>query len=205
MLIIIVAFVAVTQFLRGRKMNLMLIAFTADKLEEVFKPKDKIYQWIGLYVGYRAVFKLARKLLDRVEVTVTLMPRQSLFYYPISLLTSRHDKIFLVFCYNKTFPKEAHVVRKGYYWRGIRRAIKNIDRMRVDTVNIKGTQYYLVYEDANTVNKLLLLIKQLSDPSTINHLAIVPKNSTLYVSAKIKIHSLEELLDKVYKLALSLT
>lgn len=204
-LLMVLAFVAVAQFIKGRKTNLMLMSFTARKLEEVFKPKDKIYQWIGLYVGYRAVFKLMKGLLDRVEVTVTLMPRQSLLYYPISLLTSRFDRIFLVFCYNGIIPREAHVVRKGYYRRRIEKVIKNASRMRIDRISIKGVQYYLVYEDANIVNKLLKLVKSLSDPSIVNHLAIVPKNKTLYIAAKIKVQLFEELLNKAYELALSLS
>lgn len=203
--LVVLAFIAVAQFIKGRKMNLMLMSFTASKLEEVLKPKDKIYQWIGLYVGYRAVFKLMKGSLDRAEVTVTLMPRQSLLYYPISLLTSRFDRIFLVFCYNEIIPREAHIVRKGYYRRRIEKVIKNASRMRIDRINIKGIQYYLVYEDANTVNKLLKLVKNLSDPSIVNHLAIVPKNRTLYIAARIKVQLFEELLNKAYELALSLS
>jgi len=203
--LVVLAFIAVAQFIKGRKMNLMLMSFTASKLEEVLKPKDKIYQWIGLYVGYRAVFKLMKGSLDRAEVTVILMPRQSLLYYPISLLTSRFDRIFLVFCYNEIIPREAHIVRKGYYRRRIEKVIKNASRMRIDRINIKGIQYYLVYEDANTVNKLLKLVKNLSDPSIVNHLAIVPKNRTLYIAARIKVQLFEELLNKAYELALSLS
>jgi len=203
--LVVLALVAVAQFIRGRKINLLLISFTADRMEKIIKPKDKIYQWIGLYVGYRAIYKLLKNSLDRVEVTVTLLPRQSLLYYPISLLTSRFDRIFLVFCYNKILSREAHIVRKGYYRRRIEKVIKNASRMRIDRISIKGVQYYLVYEDANAVNKLLTLAKDLSDPSIVNHLAIVPKNKALYIAARIKVQSFEELLNKAYRLALSLS
>lgn len=202
-ILVLLAFIAIAQFIRGRKINLLLISFTADKMEEIMKPRDKIYQWIGLYVGYRAVYKLLKNYLDRVEITVTLIPRQSLLYFPIALLTSRHDRIFLVFCYKRSFPREAHIVRKGYYRTGIKRAIKNIERMRIDTVSIKGTRFYLVYEDANYLNKLMKFVKELNNPSIINHIALVPRNNTLYIAARIKPKNFIEFIDKAYRLALS--
>ncbi|RLG85703.1 MAG: hypothetical protein DRO18_05420, partial [Thermoprotei archaeon] len=61
---IVVALVAVAQFFKGRKINLLLMNYTASKFEEILKPKDKIYQWLGLYVGYKAVFKIGNKTLD---------------------------------------------------------------------------------------------------------------------------------------------
>lgn len=202
-ILVLLAFIAIAQFIRGRKINLLLISFTADKMEEIMKPRDKIYQWIGLYVGYRAIYKLFRNYLDRVEITVTLIPRQSLLYFPISLLTSRYDRIFLVFCYKRSFPREAHIVRKGYYRIGIKRAIKNIEKMRIDTISVKGTKFYLVYEDINYLNRIMKLIKELSNPAIINHIALVPKNNTLYIAARIKPENFIEFIDKAYRLALS--
>jgi len=203
-LIMVIAVIAVMQFFKGRKLNLMLMEFTARKLEEVLKPRDKIYQWIGLYVGYRAVFKLLYKTLNRAEVTVLLIPRQSLFYYPIAMLTSRFDKLFLVYWFNRPFYKEAHVVRKGYYRKGIKRVIKNIESLRVDRLNIMGKQYYLVYNDASVVDVLVKFVKSLSEPHVVNHIAIVPSNKTLYLALKLKPQVLEEVLRKSYELARSL-
>ncbi len=203
-LLVVLAIAAVLQFAKGRKINLTLISFTANKMEEVFKPRDKIYQWIGLYVGYKAVYKLMKNTLDRVEATLLLLPRQSLLYYPISLIISRFDRIYLVFCYNKNIPYEAHVVRKGYYRRRIDKVIKNAAYMKKDKVMVKNTEFYLVYKNASTVNKLLQFVKNLENPSIVNHVALVPKNNTLYIAAKVKPQVFQDLLLKAYDLALSI-
>ncbi len=205
LIFIVLGFVATAQFFRGRKLNLMIIEFTARELEAILKPKDKVYQWIGMYVGYRAVFKVLKRYLDRVEVTITLLPRQSLLYYPIALLTSRFDRVFLVYCFSRLNYREAHVIRKRYYRRRLSSVIRNYEYMNVSEITIKNTRFYLVYEDANALDKLLQLVKSLSNPSIINHVAIVPKNKTLYIAAKLKPELFSELLSRTFKLALSLT
>ncbi|OYT46324.1 MAG: hypothetical protein B6U85_07660 [Desulfurococcales archaeon ex4484_42] len=199
---IVVALVAVAQFFKGRKINLILMNYTASKFEEILKPKDKIYQWLGLYVGYKAVFKIGNKTLDRVEVTLTLIPRQSLLYYPIALLTSRFDRVFLVYCFKRKFYREAHLVRKGYYRLGIRRVITNIDIMKVSEIKVDGTTYYMVFNDASLARKLLDTVKSIAKPKVINHIAIVPANNTIYVAAKLDVKYFEELVDKTYRLAM---
>lgn len=203
-LIIVIAFVAVIQFYKGRRWNLILIEYSARKLEEILQPRDKIYQWIGLYVGYRAVFKLLYKSLNRAEVTVTLLPRQSLFYYPISLITSRFDKIFIMYWFDREFIGEAHVVRKGYYRLGVRRAIKNYDRMRANEIMIAGIKFYIIYNNPGFLRKIIRFIETLEEPGIINHVAIVPENKTLYIAARLKPQWLEDLLRKSYNLAKSL-
>ena len=200
-LLVVLAIVAVVQFAKGRKLNLTLISFTASAMEKILKPKDKIYQWIGLYVGYKAVYKLEVDSLERLEATLLLLPRQSLLYYPISLIVSRFDRIFLVFCYKKNIPREAHVIRKGYYRKRIDKVIRNANKMMRTRTTIKDKTFYLVYQDANTVNKLLKFIESLEDPSIINHVALVPRNNTLYIAAKVKPQNFQELVAKSYDLA----
>ncbi|MET1101620.1 MAG: hypothetical protein ABWW69_03985 [Pyrodictiaceae archaeon] len=195
------AFVAVLQFFRGRRLNILLIKHTARVFEKVLRPRDKEYQWIGLYVGYRARFITPYKSLERTEAVVTLMPRHSLFYMPIALVTSRFDRLYMFFRYNKRFSSEAHVIRKHYYRLGIHRVIRNIERMAVEDVEIKGKTYHLVYNDFRLARRLLEAVKRLSNPHIVNHLAMVPSNSSLYVAARITPQAFEELLREVYKLA----
>lgn len=206
--IFIIAFmlaaVAVLQFFKGRKLNLMLIKYTAEKFEEVLKPKDKEYQLIGLYVGYKAKFEVQCKSLKKVEAVVTLIPRQSLLYFPIAMLTSRFDKVYLFFRYGRSFSGEAHIIRKHYYRLGLRRVISGIERMRVKEEEIGGKMFYLVYNDAALMNKLIKFIKRLNTPHIVNHVAIVPSNKSVFISAKISLKSFEELLSKIYSFACSL-
>jgi len=197
----VIAIVAILQFFRGRKLNLILIEYTARIFEEVLKPKDKEYQWIGLYVGYKARFLTPYKSLVRTEAVVTLMPRHSLFYLPIAFITSRFDRLYMFFRYSKRFVSEAHIIRKHYYRLGPHRVIRGIERMAFESIEIKGKTYYLVYNDSRIARELVNIVKGLSDPHIINHLAIVPSNSSLYVAAKITPRTFEELIRKMYMLA----
>ena len=203
-IIFIIAALAVLQFFKGRKINLLLIEFTARKFEEILKPKDKEYQWIGLYVGYKARFNILYKSLRKVEAVVTLIPRQSLLYFPIAMVTSRFDKLYLFFRYNRPFDGEAHVIRKYYYRLGLRRVIKGIERMKVEDIKINGKTFHLVYNDAKLVEKLVRLIREMSKPHIINHIAIVPANNSIFLSAKLTPKTFEELLSKVYRFARSI-
>jgi len=197
----VIAVVAVLQFFRGRKLNLILIEYTARAFENILKPRDKEYQWIGLYVGYKARFLTPYKSLAKIEAVVTLMPRHSLFYLPIAFLTSRFDRLFMFFRYNKRFVSEAHIVRKHYYRLGPQRVIRGIERMAFEDIEIKGKTYHLIYNDSGLARMLVNIVKDLSNPHIINHIAIVPSNNSLYVAAKITPDTFEELLRKMYRLA----
>lgn len=203
-LIIVLTLIAVTQFYRGRKLNLILIEFTARKLEEILKPKDKNYQWVGLYVGYKAMFNVNLKNIKRVEAVITLMPRQSLLYYPIALITSRHDKLVMFFRYKGKVRGEAHLVKKHYYRLGIRRIIKGIEKMAVKTIKINGKTYYLIYNDYELSRKLVNTVLSLKKPTIVNHIAVVQSNNSLYLAAKVVPKYFEELIENTYLLAQSI-
>ncbi len=200
-ILVVLSMVAVAQFYRGRKVNLKLIEFTARRLEELYKPVDKNYWWIGVYVGFRALYKLLRGVLDRVEVTFILLPRHSIFYFPISLLTTRFDRIFLVYWYNKRIPREAHLVQKGYYRRGVKRVI-DMKGLRMDKRVIRGKEYYAIYNDHTLVMRLVDFLKNVEKIDLVKHIAFVPKNNTLYVAAKYDPEYLDDLVEKTLKLAL---
>ncbi len=204
--IALVAGISTLQFYRGRKQNLMILEYSIRVLEKSFKPRDKNYTVIGIYIGYDATYKVIHDMIKNIKAVVLLLPRQSLLYMPIAKLTSRFDKIFLIINYkkDKNFPGEAHLVKKGYYRLGIKRTIKGIEKMRIERISIGTNKYYLVYTHRSLVEKLINFAKQLEDPSIINHLAIVPKNKRLYLAAKLVPDKLEELAKKFYKLGLSI-
>ncbi|MCD6195894.1 MAG: hypothetical protein J7J82_03830 [Staphylothermus sp.] len=206
LLVAIIAGLSTIQFYKGRKQNLKILEYSIRVLEKSFKPRDKNYTVIGIYIGYDATYKVIHELIKNIKAVVLLLPRQSLLYMPIAKLTSRFDKIFLVINYKKekNFPGEAHLIKKGYYRLGVKRAIKDIEKMRIEKINIGTTKYYLVYTHRSLVEKLINFAKQLEDPSIINHIAIVPRKKRLYLAARLVPDRLEELTTKFYKLGLSL-
>ena len=202
-IVILLAGVSVVWFYKKRKVNLMILEKSIRILEKVYQPYDKKYTVIGIYVGYSALYKVLKKALKTIEVVTLLLPRQSLMYLPVAKLTSRFDKIFIIYHYNKEthFPGEAHIVRKGYYRLGIKRAIHGIEKMRVEKTRIGGKEYYMVYNNRRVAEKLLSMIRKLKNPLLIQHAAVVPKLHRLYIAAKLDIRYLEDLASKTYVFA----
>ena len=202
-IVIVLAGVSVVWFYRKRKVNLMILEKSIRILEKVYQPYDKKYTVIGIYVGYSALYKVLKKALKTIEVVTLLLPRQSLMYLPIAKITSRFDKIFIIYHYDKEthFPGEAHLVRKGYYRLGVKRSIRGIEKMHLEKTRINGKTYYLIYNNRKVMEKLISMAQSLKSPLLIQHAAIVPKLHRLYIAAKLDIRYLEDLASKTYVFA----
>jgi hypothetical protein len=183
-LIIALAFATTFQFYKGRKLNLLLMKHYLEEIESVLKPFDKEYVWLGGYVGYRARYNRGK-----IEVTLTLLPRQSLLYFPISLVTSKHDKLYIVFKL-KGRANETHLIQKGYY-----RIKPKINTLRTTTVKINNIDFEAYYNDEKTLNSLIKLVKSLPTKD-IKHISI---SDTLFVLMKPKPDTIAENLKTLCK------
>ena len=76
--------------------------------------------------------------------------------------------------------------------------------MAVEDVEINGKVFHLIYTDARLASKLSKVVRKLNNPRVVNHLAVVPASKSVFLAAKIKPKEFENLLSKVYDLALSL-
>ncbi|WP_297514597.1 hypothetical protein, partial [Thermococcus sp.] len=151
-------------------------------IEEVVKPEDKDYVWLGGYIGFRASYKVNRDNLRKFEYTLTLLPRHSILYFPIALLTSRHDKIYFVIRPFAEIRREAHLIQKGYY--RLKPKIENEDFLQRDTIEIAGKEYEVLFEKRRDVEKLKELVENLSRPHNVKHVSLTPKTNVFYVFMK---------------------
>ena len=94
----------------GRKKNLSIVKSVGNTLEEVLKPNDQDYTWLGGSIGFHANYKC--KDFKNVEATLTLLPRQSPLYYPVSFLVSGFDKLYVTFFLKLKIKSEGHIVNK---------------------------------------------------------------------------------------------
>jgi hypothetical protein len=170
-LIVALAFATTFQFYKGRKLNLLLMKHYLHEIESVLKPSDKEYVWLGGYVGYKAKYNRGK-----VEVTLTLLPRQSLLYFPISLLTSRHDKLYIVFKLRNRMA-EAHLIQRGYY-----RVKPKISASKITVVKVNDIVFEAYYNDEKSLKWLTELVKSLS-VEDIRHISV---SDVLFVLMKPK-------------------
>jgi len=114
-IIIALAGISVLQFQKGRRLNLMLMKAFVEGFEKRLKLRDKTYTWIGGSAGFKADYELSDNYVKKVELTLTLIPRQSLFYLPISFLVKRGDRLYIVLRPKFQVHSDAHIIRNFYY------------------------------------------------------------------------------------------
>lgn len=167
------------QFYRGRRENLKLMRDIALELEEAIKPRDQMYTWLGGYVGFRADYKVSSPLINRIEATLTLLPRQSVLHFPFSLLFLRHDRLYLLVKLRQPPPGEAHAISPRYYRFGP--GIENREKMFHEKRSERhGTVFEIWYRHSQARESLLRLLDQLEVPELIKHLALVPGVNHIY-------------------------
>ncbi|WP_456422515.1 hypothetical protein [Thermococcus sp.] len=180
--LMVVAALTSIQFYKGRKLNLQLMQHYLRSIEEVVKPEDRDYVWLGGYIGFRANYKVNRDNIRKFEYTLTLLPRHSLLYFPIALLTSRHDKLYFVIRPEAQIKRETHLIQKGYY--RLKPNIENEDFLQRETIEIAGKEYEALYEKKRDVIKLKELVESLSNPHNVKHVSLTPKTNVFYVLMK---------------------
>ncbi|WP_457750859.1 hypothetical protein [Thermococcus sp.] len=190
--LMIVAALTSIQFYKGRKLNIQLMQHYLRSVEEVVKPdkENRNYVWLGGYIGFRAEYKLNRDNIRKVEYTLTLLPRQSLLYFPIALITSRHDKLYFVIRPLSQIKREAHLIQKGYY--RMRPTIENEDFLKKEVIEVAGKEYEALYEKRRDVELLKELIESMSNPHNIKHASLTPKTNVFYILMKPEPETIEE-------------
>ena len=177
-LVISALVVAIAYFL-GRRNNLILMKRYANVLENALKPDDQQYTWLGGYIGFKAEYKGKWGVVNKVRPTLHLKPRLSLLYYPIALLTMRHDKLYIVMETSREIEGEAHLIQKGYYRIGPN--IENEEKFRRTDANLGGKNFELLYQKQKEGERLLGWAQGLMiDFNRVKHLSFTSSTSVLY-------------------------
>ncbi|WP_054841519.1 hypothetical protein [Thermococcus peptonophilus] len=189
--------ISVIQYYRGRKMNLILMEHYIRMIKDVVKPEDENYTWLGGYIGFRAEYKVNRDNIRKFEYTLTLLPRHSILYFPISLVTSRHDKLFIVVKPFAQIKREAHLIQKGYY--RLRPDIENVELLQREEIEIAGKKYEALFEKKRDVEKLKSFVESFSKPENIKHVALTPKTNVFYVQMRPEPDTIRDDVEKIVR------
>ncbi|ADT83260.1 hypothetical protein [Thermococcus barophilus] len=182
LVLMVLAGVASIQFFKGRKLNLMLMQHYLRAFEDTIKPKDKEYVWLGGYIGFRAYYKVSEGNIDKFEYTLTLLPRQSIFYMPISKLISRHDKLYIVVRPYSQIKREAHLIQKRYY--RIKPKIEDEELLQKDVIESGRKEYEALFEKRRDVELLREFLQGFSKPENVKHVSLTPKTNVFYILMK---------------------
>jgi|GEM_PF-5970113 len=80
----------------GTKSNQLLAANAINKLSDLFEPDDQQIINIGGVVGYHVEMSFPETShFQKIEGTITLLPRHTLLYLPVSKLIRKSDRFFI--------------------------------------------------------------------------------------------------------------
>jgi hypothetical protein len=161
-------------FHSGRRKNKEICTVVFNDLVKVFKPDDQTFTNIGGAVGHHGTFTFKeRGSVSRIDVTLTLLPRQAPLYMPISKFLMKYDRLFISVYMRYPPPGEGHIIERGYSgFRGP--VITNISRLRRMELKWGDLAFFLYYEQDRMLDHFKKLVESLPDSGPIRHIAIVP-------------------------------
>ena len=185
-------------FHSGRQKNKEIYTAVFSDLVNVFKPDDQTFTNIGGAVGYHGTFSFKeRGSVSRIDVTLTLLPRQAPLYMPISKFLMKYDRLFISVYMRYPPPGEGHIIERGYTgFRGPE--ITNISRLRRMEFKWGGLEFFLYYEQDRMIDQFKTLIASLQGPGPIRHIAIVPDQRRGYIFMGLQKEPIEAYLAPVY-------
>jgi hypothetical protein len=184
LILLVIAGIAVLQFYQGRRLNIALIKHYVHAFESNLKIRDQLYTWIGGYAGFKADYDINDDDIKKVEMTLTMLARHSLFWLPFSYPVKRGDRLYIVLR-PKTFhvQHDAHIIKRFYYLFGpaITEA-KDLTKGNFEFSEVKG--FYTLYENEEDVQKLRRLIEASMDPKRLRHASVVKETNVLFLLIK---------------------
>ena len=183
----------------GRRANQRLYLSAFDDLTDVVKPDDQTFTNIGGVVGYHARFVLKKEsVFSKVDATITLLPRHSLLYMPLSKLIMKFDRLFITLYLKTSLSGEGHLIEKRYA--GFR-APKITNAHRLEKMEIRWGRYdfLLYFEQYKMRDQFMSFVKKNPDPKLIRHIAIVANDRKCFLFMIPRRGSVKENFTPVYR------
>lgn len=186
------------QYRWGRKLNLKLIRGLSSSMEEAFQPVKAEYTWIGGYVGVVADYKLKTDNYTEAKLTISLLPRHSLFYLPVSLLTGKRDRVQILIKARSKIPYSSIHFKTGRWIK----PPEGISELKRGSRGINGEIVHYWYKNKETLVKFMELFENLKIPGGIKHLAVNQAENAIYADLKITDNTAVEFIKAFLKLSI---
>jgi hypothetical protein len=166
----------------GRRLNRRIFHSAFNDLVNVIKPDDQNFTNIGGAVGFHANLFIKQKgtPFSRVDATITLLPRHSWLYLPVSKLIRKYDRLFITLYLKKPPWEEAHLIENKYS-KFMGAKIENAHLMNHETVKWETFDFHLYYSSREMLEKMRSFIKKNPVPGIIRHIALVPEQKKGFI------------------------
>lgn len=189
----------------GKRENKRVFLSAFNDLVDVIKPDDQKFTNIGGTVGHHANLIINRKgPFSKVDATITLLPRHSLLYMPISKLIMRFDRLFITFYLRAALSGEGHLIEKRYAgFRGPK--ITNIKRLEKMELKWGKYDFFLYFEQVKRRDQFMSFVRKNPDPGIVRHIAIVANQRKCFLFMIPRKGKVKENLAPVYRWLCSLS
>ena len=174
----------------GYRKNLRVIEGVSKSLEKGLNPIEKEYTWLGGALGFRGDFKV--KGFKKICASVFMLPRQSVLYYPFSLITTGYDRVEILFFLKEKIGNEVHVIKKAIVPYRMPK-IFNAHLLKKEKIKINKRPFILMYKNNSKDVEAILSLARGLEPLGIMHIALTPKKSVLYLKLKINLKSIDKI------------
>jgi len=176
------SFLLTLGYFRGRRSNRRICQSAFNDLVDVVKPDDQTFTNIGGAIGFHANLFVKKKgtPFSRVDATITLLPRHSGLYLPISKLIRKYDRLFITLYLKKPPSEEAHLIESKYS-KFMGSKIENAHLMHHETVKWENFDFHLYYNSREMLEKMQAFIKKNPAPGIIRHIALVPEQKKGFI------------------------
>lgn len=185
----------------GKRRNTRIHLSTFNVIIDFLKPKDQSFTTIGGLTGYHAnIIPKKNKVIRRVDLTLTLLPRQSLLYLPFSLLITKSDRLYTTMLFGKKVKPpfgEGHLVEKKFS-KTKSGAIDNTESFSAETIQWGGREFILYSKGRDVHTAFSELVKTLKDPVSIKHIAFIPGEGKAYFFMVPKYGTVEPVFGPLY-------
>lgn len=176
--LVILGVAASAQFFFGRRRNKGIAASISRGLEELLKPNHTNYVNIGGSIGYNFVYTLSTGPWISAKGTMTMSPRHSMLYLPISRLLGFSDRFFINLFTKKKIKGEAHLIAAAT----LRRTkIEGLDLMSRREIEAGGRRFVMLWRGPDLSGELEALLQAFPDPRRLRHFCSYPDNKTFFL------------------------
>jgi hypothetical protein len=165
----------------GKRTNYRIFRSAFSDMVSVFQPTDQTFTNIGGLIGYHANLTLPKKSpVERVDATITFLPRHSWLWMPISKLIRKYDRLFITLHLRQAPGAEGHLIEEGYSrFRGPK--IDNANRLKQETLTWGKSRFLLYYGNGKIRDQVRSLADGSPDPGNVRHVAFVPEQKRCFI------------------------
>lgn len=183
----------------GRRRNHSIFRSAFNDLMQVIQPDDQTFTNIGGAIGYHGNFFIKRGgSISRVDATITLLPRHSWLYLPLSKLIRKYDRLFITVHFERPPVEEAHLIEAKHAGFG-QRKIGNSAKLQKEQVRWGRYEFYLYYVSPKMREQFVRFMQQNLEPGIIRHIALVPQQRQGFIFVIPRKGQVAEAVAKIYR------